>query len=231
MFSNVKKHQFLLFLFICILFIFSFAKNDVTKEYNDVILLHHVAEESNYIELYGKAKQPLITLNFRANSHVHENIRLGVTKAISDLERVSCGLAKVNVIWDYDQYEILIKATINGENIIKNISVNDVQKLGRDDSDVLLGLTQIMQSPKWNAVWIFLVNDRLENNLLLTEWTVLHEFGHAIGMDHVQNGLMEPHPPRSFDVSEKPSWSLEDKEEFCKIYKCDPQLFNHCLVK
>jgi hypothetical protein len=189
-------------------------------------------KQSIAIRQNGRASEPLITLNFRADFLVPELERRGIEKAIVDLDRVSCGLAKVNVVWDYSRERDLPRAALRGDNVIQGVSVLDVEtSLGREDADDLLGMTRSAKNPRWNPVWIFLVNDRLEEDAQLAEWTVLHELGHALGMDHVKNGLMEPRAPFFFGLEDRPEWSVEDQNEFCRIYKCDPGAFIRCEVQ
>jgi len=188
-------------------------------------------KQSIAIRQHGHASEPLMTLNFRGDYSAPEKVRLGVERAIVDLDRVSCGLAKVNIVWDYSREWDLPRAALRGDNVIQGVSVLDVEtSLGRDDADDLLGMTRSAKNPRWNPVWIFLVNDRLEEDTQLAEWTVLHELGHALGMDHVKNGLMEPRAPYFFGLEDTPEWSVEDQNEFCRIYHCDPTAFIRCSL-
>lgn len=189
-------------------------------------------KQSLAIRQHGRASEPLITLNFRGDYSVPKSVRLGVEHAIVDLDRVSCGLAKVNIVWDYNREWDLPRAALRGDNVIQGVSVLDVEtSLGRDDADDLLGMTRSAKNPRWNPVLIFLVNDRLEEDTQLAEWTALHEIGHALGMNHVKNGLMEPRAPFFFGLEDTPEWSVEDQNEFCRLYKCDPSAFTRCELK
>ena len=186
-------------------------------------------KQSLTIRQHGRASEPLVTLNFRGDYAVPEPVYRGVRRAVADLDRVSCGLAKVNVVWDYNRGLDLPIAALRGDNVIQGMSVLDAEtSLGRSDADDLLAMTRSAKNPRWNPVWIFLVNDRLEEDSQLAEWTTLHEFGHALGMNHVKNGLMEPRAPYFFSLEDIPTWSVEDQNEFCRIYKCDPTAFTRC---
>lgn len=189
-------------------------------------------KQSLAIRQHGRASEPLITLNFRGDYSAPAAVHRGVERAIADLDRVSCGLAKVNITWDYNREWDLPRAALRGDNVIQGVSVLDVEtSLGRDDADDLLGMTRSAKNPRWNPVWIFLVNDRLEEDSQLAEWTALHELGHALGMNHVKNGLMEPQAPYFFGLEDTPEWSVEDQNEFCRIYRCDPEAFIRCEAK
>jgi len=189
-------------------------------------------KQSLAIRQHGRASEPLVRLNFRGDYSAPEVVRRGVEHAIVDLDRVSCGLAKVNIIWDYNRDQDLPRAALRGDNVIQGVSVMDVEtSLGRNDADDLLGMTRSAKNPRWNPVWIFLVNDKLEDDDQLAEWTALHEIGHALGMDHVKTGIMEPRAPYFFGLEDKPEWSVEDQDEFCRIYRCDPTAFIRCEEK
>jgi hypothetical protein len=185
--------------------------------------------QSQEIRKHGRASAPLITLYFRGDFTAPEAVHRGVDHAFSDLERVSCGLAQAKIVWDYSREWDLPKAALRGDNIIQGISTLEVEaSLGREDADDLLGITRSAKSPRWNPVWIFLVSDRLDDNDQLAEWTALHELGHALGMNHVKNGLMEPRAPYFFGLEDRPEWSVEDQNEFCRLFRCDPSAFMRC---
>lgn len=189
-------------------------------------------KQSVEIRKTGHASEPLITIYFRGDFTVPDAVRKGVDRAVVDLTRVSCGLAKASVVWDYSREWDLPKAVLRGDNVIQGVSVFDVEgSLGREDADNLLGMTRSAKSPRWNPVWIFLVNDRLDENEQLAEWTALHEIGHALGMNHVKNGLMEPRAPFFFGLEDRPEWSAEDQKEFCRLYQCDPSAFIRCELR
>lgn len=189
-------------------------------------------KQSAVIRKEGRASQPLITLYFRGDFTAPDTVHRGVEHAFADLERVSCGLAKASVVWDYSREWGLPKAALRGDNVIQGVSILDVEtSLGREDADDLLGMTRSAKSPRWNPVWIFLVNDRLEEDEQLAEWTTLHELGHALGMDHVKTGLMEPRAPYFFGLEDRPEWSADDQKEFCRIYQCDPSAFIRCQIR
>ncbi len=187
---------------------------------------------SSEIRHLGHAKEPIATLAFRGDVELNDKMRDAVDKAAKDMTRVSCGMVKVDVYWNYNRDRDLPRAALGGDSVVQGVSVLDVSDtMGREDADDLLGITRAAKNPRWNPVWIFLVRDRLEEDEQLAEWTALHEFGHALGMEHVKVGLMEPRAPFIFLFDEQPEWSVEDQNEFCRIYKCDPTAFIKCDLR
>jgi hypothetical protein len=216
------------FFFFAFIF-FSFAFFHAVNEYkeNKSGLRQSIAIKEN-----GIASNPLIVLNLRGDNAIPLNMREAVNCALNDIDRVSCGLAHVNVVWNYDNKWDFPNAVLHGESVIQGMSILNVEtSLGRSDSDILLGMTRTSKNHDWSPVWIFLINEKLEDNTKLAEWTALHEIGHALGMDHVKHGLMEPNAPRILGTMDRPEWALEDQIEFCRIYKCDPNVFANCTKK
>lgn len=185
-------------------------------------------KQSEIIKSHGKAEKEIVNIEFHADMSINSVMHRGIDKAVQDLSRVSCGLAKVKIIWDYHKPDDFPIAALTGKSIIYGMSVSDVEKsLGRKNADELLGMTKCTKNPNWNPAWIFLVIDKLENDEELTEWTILHEICHALGMNHVKKGLMQPNAPIIFE-DEFPIWSKQDKEEFCRLYDCDVDALNKC---
>jgi hypothetical protein len=185
-------------------------------------------KQSEIILKKGRAEKEIVNMEFHADVSINSVMHRGIDKAVQDLSRVSCGLAKAKIIWDYHKPEDFPMAALTGKSIIYGMSVADVEKsLGRKDADELLGMTKSTKNPNWNPAWIFLVVDKLEKDEELTEWTVLHEICHALGMNHIKKGLMQPNAPFYFE-DEFPIWSQQDKEEFCRLYDCDTDALNKC---
>ena len=188
--------------------------------------------QSLVIRKYGRASEPIISLHFRGESHIPQTVQKAVELALTDLDRVSCGMAKVTIIWNYNHDWDLPRAALHGDNIIRGVNVKDVENtLGKNKAFDLLGTTRTTENPRLNPTWIFLVSDRLIEDEQLAEWTALHEICHALGMKHVNNGLMEPSVPFFYELDDRPLWSIEDKSEFCRVYNCDPTVFEKCESK
>lgn len=221
--------QFITVIFAILILVIGIAIYDI---YSKIKENNAGQEQSRIIRKTGRASEPLIEINFRGDYTTPISIKKAVEQAILDLDRVSCGLAKLSIVWNYNKELDLLGVTLRGDSVIQGLSVLEIESsMGREDSSDLLGLTRSAKSPRWNPVWIFLVNERLEDNSPLAEWTALHEIGHALGMDHVKIGLMEPRAPYFFGLEDKPEWSAEDQQEFCRIYKCDPSVFIRCEIK
>lgn len=188
--------------------------------------------QSLVVSKQGYASEPVISLHFRGESNIPLAVQKAVELALTDLDRVSCGMAKVTIIWNYNHDWDLPRAALHSDNIIRGVNVVDVENtLGRSRAFDLLGTTRTTENPRANPTWIFLVSDRLVENENLAEWTALHEICHAIGMKHVSKGLMEPFVPFFYELDDRPQWSTEDRNEFCRVYSCDPAVFKKCDSK
>lgn len=177
----------------------------------------HAAE----MEARGKAT-PIVTGTFHGDTRVNPETRRAVEDGFASLERVTCGLAKLEVSWDFDPARDTLKATMLGWNVV--LAVTEAQAVfayGKVEGGELLGLCQ-----RAGALWIHLVVEKLDGDHDLTEWVVTHELSHALGMDHTSLGLMEPTAP--LIVIGKPYWSPQDTAEFCRLYDCSPEMFANC---
>ena len=173
----------------------------------------------------GKAKTPVVVGTFHGDVRMLEIQRRTVENALEDLERTSCGLVKLAVTWDFDPELELLFRVVRGDNILMMTDSRTlIRWLGKEEGDHLLGLTRYS-----NSRWIFLVADKLGEDTLLWEWVAAHEFSHAIGMDHIGVGLMEPNAP--VFIVDRPSWEREDVAEFCRIWDCQPEMFFDCRFR
>jgi hypothetical protein len=173
----------------------------------------------------GKAKTPVVIGTFHGDVRLLEIQRNTVNAAFEDIERTSCGLVKLDVVWDFDPELDLVSRVVRGDNILMMTDSRTlIRWLGKKEGDGLLGLTRYS-----NSRWIFLVADKLDEDVLLWEWVAAHELGHAIGMDHVGVGLMEPNAPMF--LVDKPVWEREDVAEFCKVWDCQPEMFFDCRFR
>lgn len=82
-------------------------------------------------------------------------------------------------------------------------------------SGTLLGMCFGSYSRERTRVW--LVMDRLHSDNTMT-WTVAHEFGHAIGLDHIDDkaSIMSPH--YNWRVKQQ---TAQDMVEFCRVWGCE----------
>lgn len=188
------------------------------------------AVQSNVISRSGFASRPLRTMTFRADVNLDPTTKSAVVMAADDIERSSCGLLKIKVIWNYVKNEDMLGALLSGNSVLQNITLDEVSRsLGASHVGDVLGMTRVAQNPHWSPAWIFLVGERLDGDEQLAEWTVAHEMCHAAGMKHVEDGLMHSTAPLFLGLNKrKPSWSRYDAVEFCSIYGCDPDVVKDC---
>lgn len=173
----------------------------------------------------GKAKTPIVVGTFHGDVRLMDIQRKTVEDAFQDIEQTSCGLVKLDIVWDFDPELDVLYHVVKGDNILMvTDSRTMIRWLGKEEGDHLLGLTRYS-----NSRWIFLVGDKLDEDTLLWEWVTAHEISHAIGMDHVGVGLMEPEAPQF--VIDKPVWEWEDIVEFCKVWDCQPEMFFDCRFR
>ena len=173
----------------------------------------------------GKAQTPVLTGTFHGDVRAMFIQRRAVEAAFEDIERTSCGLVNIKIVWDFDPDNEMIYRVIKGDNLLMlTDSQTMIKQMGKEEGSQLLGLTRYS-----NSRWIFLVADKLDEDVLLWEWVTAHEIGHAIGMEHVNMGLMEPHAPAF--VIDKAYWEREDIEEFCRQYDCQSEMFFDCRYR
>lgn len=183
-------------------------------------LPHKYAADSRRGEITqnGKAKTPVVTAEFHGEAELSDFYKKTVEKSLIDLERTSCGLVKMTVVWDFHPSTGMLRAIMRGDNVVMSVKDESVKSAFDGDED-MLGFTQ----PK--AKWVFLITDRIEDPETAA-WVTAHEFSHAIGMDHVELGLMQPRAPEF----PKPDavWERDDLREFCKVWSCDVAMFDDC---
>lgn len=187
-------------------------------------------DQSKAIARNGVASRPIRTITFRADVNLDPTTKSAVINAAEDVERSSCNLLKINVIWNYTKGEDMLGALLSGDSVLQNITLDEVSRsLGASHVEDILGMTRVAQNPHWSPAWIFLVGERIDGDEQLAEWTVAHEMCHAVGMKHVDEGLMHPTTPLFLGLNkQKPSWSKDDVVEFCGIYGCDVDVVKDC---
>lgn len=168
----------------------------------------------------GKAKTPVVEATFHGESVMADPFKLSVEKSLEELDATSCGLVKMTVKWDFEPtQEGLLRAMLRGENVVMSVNSGAFKAAFDDDDGELLGLTHT------GAKWIFLVTDRIEDPET-ADWVSAHEFGHAIGLEHVELGLMQPQAPQfPYPVA---TWQTDDLREFCRVWSCDVAMFDDC---
>lgn len=174
------------------------------------------------ITTHGKANTPVIAIDFHGDTRiVNTPLQKSVEAASKNMNQTSCGLVKFNVIWDLDVEHDLPKAMLRGDNTLMSLTVAEaIEVFGEEEGDKLLGYT------RWRgAREIFLITELLDDPEL-AEWVITHEMSHAIGMEHVQLGLMEPTAP--FFFYGRPQWERDDLREFCRSYDCQIDMFDEC---
>jgi len=155
---------------------------------------------------------------------VGTSLQRAIELSIENVERVSCGLVRMSLKWDFDITKDMAQATLRGDSLIISITSGEVISVfGHKEGDPTLGFTHVDGK---RLKWVFLVVDKLEDDPELAEWTVTHELSHTIGMNHVQLGLMEPTAP-AFVVG-KPRWERDDLREFCRVFDCHVDMFDEC---
>lgn len=187
---------------------------------------NHVSANTRWGEITstGKAVNPVVTGTFHGDTRMLIIERVAVEAAFEDLERTSCGLVQLKVVWDFDPEDNLIKTILKGNNNLMSVTSKEMRDTFGKDGDDLLGMTRYSDSR-----WVFLVLDKLDDDALLLEWVTTHELSHAIGMEHVNVGLMEEHAPPV--IVDKATWMDDDIREFCRVYDCQPQMFDDCRFR
>jgi len=172
------------------------------------------------ITQYGKAKTPVITAMFHGQADLDLIFKEGIEKSLIDLDRTSCGLVKLTIVWDFipDQAGLL-RATIRGDNVVMAVRSSTMKAAFNNEDENLLGLTQP------GIHWVFLVIDRIDEPEMVV-WVAAHEFGHTIGLEHVELGLMQTYAP-TFPTTPI-TWERDDLREFCRVWSCKIEMFNDC---
>ena len=171
----------------------------------------------------GVTEDPVTNIHFHGDVRFTSEQRALIEAGLHDVERTSCGLVKAHVTWDMDGF---VKHALMGQYIIKSTTTEELVRFRGPDADFNLGLTV-----NFGVKWIFLVTAKLaEDDNQRLEWVAAHEVTHAVDvMDHVNDGLMSPEAP--WVVTEKPSWKSEDVALFCKVWRCDPEMFSGCRYR
>ncbi len=173
------------------------------------------------IAQHGKAQTSIVVAEFHGDTRIDGALRKSVDAAVEDVNNTSCGLVKLNVVWDLEVTSDLPHTLFPRNNVIVSMTVADaIVAFGRDDGNRLLGYTF------WGgAKEVFLIEEKLEDPGL-AEWVAAHELSHALGMEHVQLGLMEETAP--WFVDGKPTWERDDLREFCRSHDCQINMFDDC---
>lgn len=170
----------------------------------------------------GATERPVTNLHFHGDMRFTPEQRGFIEAGISDVERTSCGFVKADVIWDMDGF---VKHALMGQTVIVSVTTEQLVKYHGPDADANLGLTV-----NFGVRWIFLVTEKLENDNERLQWVVAHEVTHVADMmDHVNNGLMETEAP--WVMTEKPAWKSDDIALFCKVWRCEPEMFSSCRYR
>lgn len=170
---------------------------------------------------HGSAQTPIVIGTFHGDTRIVDTpLQAAVEQALQDVDRTSCGLVKMNIIWDLDVEKDLVRATMRGENIIVSVTEEDtIAAYGQEEGEPMLGYCLY-----GGTRWVYLVAEKLEDPDT-ARWVAAHEFSHAIGMDHVDLGLMQKHAPFFPDV---PKWERDDLREFCHVWDCNIDMFDDC---
>ena len=177
------------------------------------------------ITQHGHALTPITVVNFRGDiTLVGTSMQKPIELAIENMERISCGLVKMSVVWDFDITKDMVRSTLRGDSLIIAITSEEVISVfGHKDGESTLGFAH---RDGERLKWVFLVVDKRVDDEELSEWTATHELTQAIGMGHVRLGLMEPNAPMF--ILGKPQWERDDIREFCRIFDCQIDMFDTC---
>lgn len=176
------------------------------------------------ITQYGHAIHPLVTGTFHGDVRFTADERKWIEGGFAVLKRTSCELIDLKVVWDFDVENNQVIAMLRGDNnILRTTDVELVKAIGKEGNN-LLGQTR--SGGPGSVISIALVSNKLGEDDMLWKWVVAHELSHAIGMDHVVDGLMSVEAP--WAVVEDPKWEREDLQEFCNVWSCQREMFNEC---
>ncbi len=180
---------------------------------------HLASARWDEITTYGKAKTPVVVAEFRGEADLEQSFKDAVEKSLTELERTSCGLVKITVRWDFNPSKDMLHALLRSEPVIMSVKGDTMKAAFDGEDEQLLGLAHP------GAKWVFIVTDRIDDPET-ADWVAAHEFGHIIGLKHVQLGLMQDRAP-SFP-NPVATWERDDLREFCSVWGCQIEMFEAC---
>jgi len=82
-----------------------------------------------------------------------------------------------------------------------------------------MGIVLGLHTKRFQHEIIVIVPDRMDDELEYRS-TVMHELGHALGLDHRNSIFTLMYPSSDFGAY---TITYEDLSQFCEIYYCDPK--------
>jgi hypothetical protein len=140
--------------------------------------------------------------------------RAAIERATERLAYATAGAVKVRVVWDLDYRTLQGSET----NLLLRVESHYPFVLEIDENGTMLGVT----APKAQSV--FIVADRVEELKSDLTAVALHEFGHLLGVPHldVRGALMRPVYAGVLCLSRT------DLAAVCQIHRCDTDRTNPC---
>ena len=213
----------------CLAFVIwlSLERREITFDYDETSSTSEGQKQSNAIRQDGFASKSLVKLNFRGDANLSDSTKRGIENAIFNMVEESCGLVDAVVVWDIKDSNDAVLAFFSGDDTIVDASETTIGFIsGHEEAQYTQGMTISRKRSGITPARILMVSSHFELDEDVAQWVAFHEMGHAVGMQHVKNGIMEPYVP--FFLSYE--WSEEDRAEFCRIYRCDPTAFSRCAL-